>query len=209
MTNEQQAAPPPPAPPPPPDPQHAPEQGQEAAPPPAPAPPPVLGRGWLRALLYGIRQTGVPPRDPRVRGLWRLLRRRQLLEQNTWIKATLRHIWEKGLGQRYRPRTTRRMVAQLRAWGVLRPRQVAAPYASTVIRTPVAMRPLRRLRPVILRRVATARPLSMRPVQVRRPFQPMRAPQVMRPMAAMRRPLGVRPVRPVQMRPVQVRARGR
>lgn len=173
MTNEQPApsAPPapspPPGPPPPPDPQ--PSQAQAADPPadsaPAPAPPPVLTRGWLRSLLRGIRQHGVPPRDPRVRALWVLLRRRQVLDRNAWLKATLRRIWQNGLGNRHRPRTTVQMLALLRAWGVLRPRPLAR-YAAGGIRRPVAIRPLQRLRPVTLHRVATARPLhAMRPLQ--------------------------------------------
>ena len=55
-------------------------------PPPAPPPPnpqtaatPALPRGWLRDLLRAVRMDGLQPRDPRVKALWDLLRRRQLL----------------------------------------------------------------------------------------------------------------------------------
>ena len=174
MTNEQPATPPPPAPPPPPDP---PPSAQA----PEPSPAPVLVRGWLRGLLRGIRHLGVPPRDPRVKALWVLLRRRQVLDQNVWIKATLRRIWQQGLGSRHRPSTTRLMLALLRGWGVLRPRPLPR-YTGGGIRRPAVFRPLQRLRPVTLRRVGTARPLqAMRPRQLVRPLQAMRAVRPLQP----------------------------
>ena len=73
----------PPAPPPPPPP----------APEPLPTPVPALGRGWLRALLQGIRESGVQPRDPRVKALWALLRRHQLLARSPWARTRLKFIW--------------------------------------------------------------------------------------------------------------------
>ena len=36
---------------------------------PMPVQAPALGRGWLRALMHGIRETGVQPKDPRVKAL--------------------------------------------------------------------------------------------------------------------------------------------
>lgn len=149
MTNPQ------PAPPPPPDPPTA-----------APAAvPSALARGWLRDLLRGIRMDGVQPRDPRVKALWDLLRRRQLLARSTWVRTTLRHIWQQGLVQRHRPRTTTRMLALLRAWGVLRARPLLR-HAPGAVPGSAAIRQFRRLQPVTLRRVASARPLqALRPIQ--------------------------------------------
>jgi hypothetical protein len=138
--------------------------------------------------MRGIRQFGVPPRDPRVKALWVLLRRRRVLDQNAWIKATLRRIWQNGLRNHHRPRTTVQMLTLLRGWGVLRRRPLAR-YAGPGVRTAAPIRPMQRLRPVTLRRVASARPLhAMRPLQAMRPHQ------------AMRRPPAVRPYRPQPLR---------
>lgn len=143
-------------------------------PPPAPPPPnpqtaatPALPRGWLRDLLRAVRMDGLQPRDPRVKALWDLLRRRQLLGRDIWVRTTLRHIWQKGLVKRHRPRTTQRMLTLLRAWGVLGARRLR--HASGAIPAPAQMRPFRRLQPVTLRRVATARPM-----QALRPIRPLR-----------------------------------
>jgi hypothetical protein len=96
-----------------------------------------------------------------VKSLWTLLRQRQLLGRNPWLKALLLRCW-KGLPTRRRPRTTRRLVAQLREWGVLPPRGVRA-----AAQTPVHMltHSVQTLRPVVLRRVASARPARMQPVR--------------------------------------------
>src|ERR1044071_4203493 len=166
--------------------------------PPAQLPPPAaptqrhaaLARGWLRGLLRGIRMEGVRPRDPRVKALWRLLYRRQLLARNEWLKTTLRYVWQQGLARKSRPRTARRIWTQLREWGVLTSK---SPLRYVTGRAPgpaLAMRPMRRLRPVALRRVATAQPM--------RPVRPMRSAPAMRP---------VQPQRPVQRQ--RWRSRGR
>jgi hypothetical protein len=127
---------------------------------------PTLGRGWLRALIRGIRQDGVQARDPRVKALWDLLRRRQLLTRDPWVRTRLRAIWQRGLVARQRPRAAARILALLRngrAPGVrpLPPRMTSVP------RGVVSPHPMRRLQPVALRRVATLRPVG-RP-QVARP----------------------------------------
>ena len=122
---------------------------------------------WLRALVRSVRREAVPARDPRIKSLWELLRAQQLLNQDPWVKELLRRSWQ-GLAARHRPRTTRRLVAQLRAWGILPPRMVTpgAPltiHAPLTIQTPVhTVRPMRR---VVLRRVASARPAPLRPVR--------------------------------------------
>jgi len=136
---------------------------------PMPAPTPALSRGWLRALIRGIRHEGVQPRDPRVQALWDLLRQRQLHQRDPWMRARMQYMWQKGLNVRPRPKTTTRLLALLRSWGLLtaRPlaRQVPAATRLTSLR-----RPMRPVQPVALRRVATLRPVAR--------------PQQMRPMAA-------------------------
>jgi Transglutaminase-like superfamily len=121
----------------------------------------VAAPDWLRGLVRSLRSEAIPPKDPRVKSLWNLLRQRQLLAQNPWLKALLQRCW-RGLQARKRPRTTTRLVVQLRQWGVLPPRsvQVVAPGA-----LPTQAYGLRRLRPVVLRRVASARPAGMQPVR--------------------------------------------
>lgn len=140
-------------------------------PPPAPAPlpppmqAPALGRGWLRALLQGIRETGVQPRDPRVKALWALLRRRQLLARSPWARTRLKFIWQKGLNAKPRPRTIARLLALLKNRGPL----TASPQRrqwSTGPRRAAMRSSMRRLQPVVVRRVATLRPLG-RPRPVR------------------------------------------
>ena len=139
----------------------APQPSPAAAPLPPPAP--ALSRGWLRGLIRGIRQEGVQPRDPRVKALWGLLRRRQLLPRDPWMRTRLQYIWTKGLNVRPRPRTTARLLALLRssrattAQPVLRP-VAAGPRAAAMLR-----RPMRPLQPVALRRVATLRPVARQP----------------------------------------------
>jgi len=165
--------PPPPPPPDAPAPEPAVAPPAEAAAPEPPPPPqalppqlaPVLGRGWLRSLMRGIRRDGLQARDPRVKALWDRLRSRQLLARSPWLRARLRYFWQSGLVMRHRPRTTQQIVALLRSWGFLRPRVSPLPFQArrVIIRRPYGRpygRPLRRLRPVILRRVATVRPVG-------------------------------------------------
>ena len=151
-------------------------QPQPSAPPapaPAPAPlstpaqPPVLSRGWLRALLHGIHVTGVRPKDPRVRALWRLLRRRQLLGRSPWAQTRLRFIWQKGLDARPRPRTIARLLALLRNRVPVIAIPQQQPWARSPRRAVMARAPMRRLQPVVVRRVATVRPVAHR-----RPVRP-------------------------------------
>ena len=135
---------------------------------PMPAPTSALSRGWLRDLMRGIRQEGVQPRDPRVKALWNLLRRRQLLARDPWARTRLRYIWQKGLNVRPRPRTTQRLLTLLRSGAVSVGRPLQR-HLSTRPRAAATMRrPMQALRPVALRRVATLRPVGrkqpMRPV---------------------------------------------
>ena len=141
-------------------------QPQPPAPPPPPAPapsstpmqPPALGRGWLRALLQGIREAGVQPRDPRVKALWQLLHRRQLLVRSPWARTRLRFIWQKGLNAKPRPRTIARLLALLRNRAITSPQQ--RQWSASLRRRPMPRSSMRRLQPVMVRRVATLRPVG-------------------------------------------------
>ena len=157
MLAQPQPTPPPPAPPP-------------APPEPTPAPAPALPRGWLRALLHAIRDSGVQPKDPRVKGLWKLLQRRQLLARSPWARTRVKFIWQQGLNARPRPRTYARLVALLKNQAATIARQ---PWLKAARQPAMARAPMRRLRPVAVRRVATLRPVAR--------------PQPMRPAAAGRR----------------------
>lgn len=152
------------------------EQPIAPPPPPAVAPMPMqtpaLSRGWLRDLMRGIRQEGVQPRDPRVKALWNLLRRRQLLARDPLMRDRLRYIWQKGLNVRPRPRTTQRLLTLLRSRGVMRARPLQR-HVSTRPRAAAMMRrPMQPLRPVALRRVAT-----LRPVGRQQPIRPVARPR--------------------------------
>jgi hypothetical protein len=129
---------------------------------------PALSRGWLRDLMRGIRQDGVQPRDPRIKALWDLLRRRQLLARDPWARNRLRYIWQKGLNVRPRPRTTHRLLTLLRSRGVMRARPLQRRVSAVPGTAATMRRPMRPLQPVALRRVATLRPVGrqqpMRPV---------------------------------------------
>src|SRR5688572_3307324 len=154
MSEQPQPPDPPPPPPPAPEPMPAPVQA------------PTLGRGWLRALIQGIRETGVQPKDPRVKALWQLLRRRQLLARSPWARTRLRFIWQKGLNAKPRPRTIARLLALLRNRGpvTLGPQQ--RQWSSVPRRAAMVRSSMRRLRPVALRRVATLRPVGRaRPIR--------------------------------------------
>ena len=156
MSEQPQPQSEPPAPPPPPAP----------APMPAPVQAPALGRGWLRALLQAIRETGVQPRDPRVKALWQLLRRRQLLARSPWARTRLKFIWQKGLNAKPRPRTIARLLALLKNRGPLTVIAQRRQWSKGPRRAMVARSSMRRLRPVAVRRVATLRPVG-RPRPVR------------------------------------------
>jgi hypothetical protein len=122
----------------------------------------------LRSLLQGIRETaGLQPRDPRVKALWEMLRRRQVLASSAWARTRLRFIWNKGLDTRPRPRTAARLVALLKNREPL----TAGPqrlWSKTPPRAAMARSSMRRLRPVTVRRVAT-----LRPVGRARPMRPL------------------------------------
>ena len=108
---------------------------------------------WLKGLIRAVRSEAMQPKDARVKSLWDLLRKRQLLNRSLWLKEVLRRIWNSGLPARARPRTTRQLLELLRRWSVLPP-VVAAPAAGHPNRP-------RTLRPV------SARPVAVRPVGVR------------------------------------------
>ena len=71
---------------------------------------------WLRGLIRAVRREAISPKDARVKQLWDLLRQRQLLGQDRWVKGLLRRCWQ-GLPARDRPRTTRRLVIAAAAVG--------------------------------------------------------------------------------------------
>jgi len=115
---------------------------------------------WLRGFIRAVRREALSPKDARVKSLWDLLRERQVLAQNPWLKGLLLRVWQ-GLPARERPRTTRRLVAGLRGLGILPPRA-----AGTAAQGPVftGVRDVRRAWPVRLRPVAAIRPVPMTPV---------------------------------------------
>jgi hypothetical protein len=120
--------------------------------------------GWLGGLIRAVRGEAMPPKDPRVKSLWGLLRQRGLLARSPWLRQMLRRIWSGGLAARPRPRITRRLVRLLRRWGIL-PGRTAWQTAPQPV--PGSMRYLqpvgiRRARPLRLRRWGTARPLRLR-----------------------------------------------
>jgi len=129
---------------------------------------PVSVPDWLRGLIRAIRREGMRPKDESVRSLWNLLRQRQLLARSPWLQRGLRFAWTTGLANRPRPRTTRRLVALLRRWGILpplpgrlasRPVRATRPFRPAGVRTPAApIRPVavRPLRPVVGSRPARA-----------------------------------------------------
>src|SRR5688572_25848911 len=162
MSEQAQPRSEPPAPPPPPAP----------APMPAPVQAPALGRGWLRALLQAIRETGVQPRDPRVKALWQLLRRRQLLARSPWARTRLKFIWQRGLNAKPRPRTIARLLALLKNRAPLTVNVQQRLWSRGPRRAAITRAPMRRLQPVAVRRVATLRPVGrqqpVRPVAARR-----------------------------------------
>lgn len=117
----------------------------------------VVVPDWLKGLIRAVRSEALQPKDARVKSLWDLLRQRQLLNKNLWLKAVLRRIWEGGLPARPRPRTTTRMVQSLRLWDILPPRATGAARG--------ALAPARAVRPVALKPVASVRPAALRPAR--------------------------------------------
>jgi hypothetical protein len=96
--------------------------------PPPPGGVPAAGQtpGWpapteqgVVEVLRGVEQFGLPRRDPRVRGLWYVLRQRGLLGQSPWLRAVLILIWRDGLQPRQRPKTARKMAEALRGFDLL------------------------------------------------------------------------------------------
>lgn len=161
---------------------------------PAPTTPPSLARGWLRGLIAAIRQGGLQPKDPRVKALWNLLRRRQSLVRHPWARTRLRFIWQKGLDARPRPKTATRLLAVIRDRAVSRiplpasrlPHS-ASRFPPAASRFPTLRRPraalrrvaMQRLRPLAVRRVGTIRSMArpVAPLMARAPVRmPMRMP---------------------------------
>lgn len=124
----------------------------------------------LRGLVRAIRREAIPAKDPRVKSLWDLLRRRGLLAGSPWLKGVLLRCWQ-GLPARERPRTTRRLVARLRTIGILPPRPGQIAQGPMVAQGPVVAR-VRGAWPMRLTRVGTIRPSPMRPVRAVR-LQPV------------------------------------
>lgn len=124
---------------------------------------------WLKGLMRTVRREAIQPKDARIKSLWDLLRRRQLLNRSRWLKAVLQRIWSRGLSARPHPRTARRIVKRLRRWGILPPKLGgAAMHRSAGIRPSRAV--VRAVRPVTLKPVASLRPATMqavRPVQMK------------------------------------------
>jgi hypothetical protein len=116
---------------------------------------------WLKGLIPAVRREAIQPKDARVKSLWDLLKQRQLLARSAWLRALLRRVWDRGLPARHRPKTTKRLVRQLRVSGIL-PAPVGRPAVPGIRPAPpgkpVAVRPLR---PVTVRPL---RPVSVRPM---------------------------------------------
>lgn len=134
---------------------------------------PLVGPDWLVGLIRAVRREAISPKDERVRRLWNLLRQRQVLNRNPWLRAVLRRIWDRGLVARRRPRTSKRLVQGLRALGILPPRAMAGRVAARPL-TPVRVQPIRPVaaspgyaraaRPLTPVRVQPIRPLTARPL---------------------------------------------
>jgi hypothetical protein len=123
---------------------------------------------WLKGLIRAVRREAIQPKDGRVKSLWDLLKQRQLLARSVWLRALLRRVWDRGLPARHRPRTTKRLVGQLRVWGILPApvRRLATPGLRPVPPgKPVAVRPLR---PVTVRPLRPVSVRTMGPLRARR-----------------------------------------
>lgn len=125
---------------------------------------------WLLSLIQTIRQGGLPPRDPRVKSLWTLLRQRQLLDRSPRLTQFLKFIWQRGLSTQARPRRAKRIERLMQHWGILpastttTPRTVSQPLpvrsAVTVPAKAVAT-PTTPAKPVTIRSMPS---VSVRPV---------------------------------------------
>jgi len=120
---------------------------------------------WLRGLLRTVRLEAVQPKDARVKSLWNLLRQRQLLSRSLWLKAVLRRIWNRGLSARPHPRTARRIKLRLRRWGILPPLSATAAVHRSTGIRPVTRTAVQAVRPVTLKPVASVRSAAMQPVR--------------------------------------------
>lgn len=145
---------------------------------------------WLRGLIRSVRREAISPKDPRVKSLWDLLRQRQVLSSSPWVKGLLLRCWQ-GLPARERPRSTKRLVAQLRGLGVLPPRAGGAAPQGTVF-APVNIQNVRPGWPVHLRPVGALRPAPWRPVHAALPMRPVRYAPTMRPVRTFPASRGVR-----------------
>jgi hypothetical protein len=123
---------------------------------------------WLKGLVMTVRREAIQPKDARIKSLWDLLRQRQLLNRSRWLKAVLRRVWTRGLSARPHPRTARRIVKRLQRWGILPPKSVGAGAYRRAGTRPVTQAAIQAARPVTLKPVASLRPASMQPV---RPIQ--------------------------------------
>jgi hypothetical protein len=120
---------------------------------------------WLRGLIRAVRSEAIQPKDPRVKSLWDLLRQRQWLHRDLWLKAVLHRAWNRGLPARRRPRTASRIKQTLRRWGVLPPKAAGAATHRPAVTSPVTRANVRAVRPVVLKPVASVRPATMQPVR--------------------------------------------
>lgn len=119
---------------------------------------------WLRGLIRAVRREAIPPKDPRVKSLWNLMRQRQVLSRSPWVRGLLLRCW-KGLPARERPRTTMTLVARLRRLGILPSRPASAVAPGSAYRQGPLYTPVRGAWPVRLQPVATIRPALVRPLQ--------------------------------------------
>ncbi|MBD9356770.1 transglutaminase-like domain-containing protein [Methylomonas albis] len=123
-------------------------------------------------LLRAISHEAFKPNDPRIKTLWHMLKRRQLLQKSAWLQAVLRRIWRQGLAAKPRPHLANRLERLLRDWRLLVPDTV-----STTPKPVMAPATMQALRPVALKPVGSVRPVKM---------QAMRAVEL--PPAVLRRP---------------------
>ena len=150
----------------------------------------TMAPDWLRGLIRAVRREAISPKDPRVKSLWDLLRQRQVLSSSPWVKSLLLRCWQ-GLPARERPRSTRRLVAQLRSLGILPPRATAA-VAQGPMLAPINIHNVRPGWPVRLRPVAAMRPAPWRPVRAVAPMRPVRYAPTIRPVRVVPVSRGVR-----------------
>jgi hypothetical protein len=74
---------------------------------------------WLPNLIQNVRQGGLKPRDPRVKSLWNLLRRQQLLHRSPRFTKLLKFMWQRGLSTNPRPKQASRIERLMQRWGLL------------------------------------------------------------------------------------------